>query len=125
MPWRREGLPTPVFWPGEFHGLYPPLYPIPQCKVEDADLWLLYLSKCDAVCPFPWCRCCILVNDVPLVVLCFRKQRTGNSLVVQWLGLYASNAEGPGLIPGWETNLQAMQEKKALSSRAPAVPRAQ
>jgi len=19
-PWRREGLPTPVFWPGEFHG---------------------------------------------------------------------------------------------------------
>ena len=23
MPWRRERLPTPVFWPGEFHGLYP------------------------------------------------------------------------------------------------------
>ena len=22
MPWRREQLPTPVFWPGEFHGLY-------------------------------------------------------------------------------------------------------
>ena len=21
-PWRRESLPTPVFWPGEFHGLY-------------------------------------------------------------------------------------------------------
>jgi len=20
MPWRRERLPTPVFWPGEFHG---------------------------------------------------------------------------------------------------------
>ena len=24
IPWRREGLPTPVFWPGEFHGLYNP-----------------------------------------------------------------------------------------------------
>ena len=24
LPWRREGLPTPVFWPGEFHGLYSP-----------------------------------------------------------------------------------------------------
>ena len=24
IPWRREGLPTPVFWPGEFHGLYGP-----------------------------------------------------------------------------------------------------
>ena len=24
-PWRRYWLPTPVFWPGEFHGLYSPL----------------------------------------------------------------------------------------------------
>ena len=23
-PWRRERLPTPVFWPGECHGLYSP-----------------------------------------------------------------------------------------------------
>ena len=23
-PWRRERLPAPVFWPGEFHGLYSP-----------------------------------------------------------------------------------------------------
>ena len=22
IPWRRERLPTPVFWPGEFNGLY-------------------------------------------------------------------------------------------------------
>ena len=22
IPWRRERLPIPVFWPGEFHGLY-------------------------------------------------------------------------------------------------------
>ena len=24
VPWRRERLSTPVFWPGEFHGLYSP-----------------------------------------------------------------------------------------------------
>ena len=24
IPWRRERLPTPVFWPGKFHGLYSP-----------------------------------------------------------------------------------------------------
>ena len=24
MPWRRKWQPTPVFWPGEFHGLYNP-----------------------------------------------------------------------------------------------------
>ena len=22
IPWRKKRLPTPVFWPGEFHGLY-------------------------------------------------------------------------------------------------------
>jgi len=29
--WRRERLPTPVFWPGEFHGLYSPW----GCKESD------------------------------------------------------------------------------------------
>ena len=24
IPWRMERLPTPVFWPGEFHGVYSP-----------------------------------------------------------------------------------------------------
>ena len=24
MPWRRDGPPTAVFWPGEFHGPYSP-----------------------------------------------------------------------------------------------------
>ena len=24
IPWRRERIPTPAFWPGEFHGLYSP-----------------------------------------------------------------------------------------------------
>ena len=24
IPWRRERLPTPVFWPKEFYGLYSP-----------------------------------------------------------------------------------------------------
>ena len=27
IPWRRERLPTPVFWPGKFHGLYSPWGP--------------------------------------------------------------------------------------------------
>ena len=24
IPWRRERLPIPIFWPGEFHGLFRP-----------------------------------------------------------------------------------------------------
>ena len=31
FPWRRERLPTPVFWPEEFHGLYSPR----GCKESD------------------------------------------------------------------------------------------
>ena len=31
IPWRRERLPTPVFWPGDFHGLYSPW----GCKESD------------------------------------------------------------------------------------------
>ena len=31
IPWRREWLPTPVFWPGEFHELYIPW----GCKESD------------------------------------------------------------------------------------------
>ena len=31
IPWRRDRLPTPVFWPGEFHGLFCPW----GCKESD------------------------------------------------------------------------------------------
>ena len=36
IPWRREWLPTPVFWPGESHGLYSPW----GCKESDTTEWL-------------------------------------------------------------------------------------
>ena len=36
IPWRRERLPTPVFWPGEFHGLYSP----GGCQESDMTEWL-------------------------------------------------------------------------------------
>ena len=34
--WKREGLSTPAFWPGEFHGLYSPR----GCKELDMTEWL-------------------------------------------------------------------------------------
>ena len=34
--WRRESLPTPVFWPGEFHALYSPW----GHKESDTTEWL-------------------------------------------------------------------------------------
>ena len=44
IPWRRERLPTPVFWPGEFHGLCSPW----GRKESDPTEWLtLSLSLLD------------------------------------------------------------------------------
>ena len=38
--WRRERLPTPVFWPGEFHGVYSPW----DHKELDTTEWLSLLN---------------------------------------------------------------------------------
>ena len=42
IPWRRERLPTPVFWPGEFHGLYSPW----GCKEPDMTEQFSLSSRC-------------------------------------------------------------------------------
>ena len=41
IPWRRERLPTPVFWPGEFHGQRSLVGYSPWgCKESDTTEWL-------------------------------------------------------------------------------------
>ena len=40
IPWRRERLPTPVFWHGEFHGLYSAW----GCKESDRTLTFTFTS---------------------------------------------------------------------------------
>ena len=42
IPWRRERLPTPVFWPGDFHGLYSPW----NGKESDMTEWLSLSLQC-------------------------------------------------------------------------------
>ena len=34
IPWRRETLPAPVLWPGEFHGLFSPWGPKESDTIE-------------------------------------------------------------------------------------------
>ena len=42
IPWRRDRLPIPVFWPGEFHGLYSPQF----SKELDMIEWLSLSFTC-------------------------------------------------------------------------------
>ena len=48
------------------------------------------------------------------------KKKVRNSLAVQWLGLCALTAKGPGLVPGWGTRIpraaQCGQKKNKKSS---------
>ena len=54
IPWRREQLPTPIFWPGEFHQLYR----LPGCQESDTteQLPLSLSSICSPLCGYiKWC----------------------------------------------------------------------
>ena len=49
IPWRREPLPTPVFWPREFHGLYSPWGRKESDTAEQLSLSLHYKVMSQAV----------------------------------------------------------------------------
>ena len=61
-PWRRERLPTPVLWPGEFHGLYCPW----GCKESDMTEWLSL-----SVFTFLVCYCCTCWIRILFQLKCF------------------------------------------------------
>ena len=60
IPWGRERLPTPVFWPGEFHGLYSPWGHKESDRTEQLSLHFL-LSY--VYCPFVF-----LFGELPFVL---------------------------------------------------------
>ena len=46
IPWRREWLPTPVFWPGEFHGLYSIVHGVSKSQTWLSDLHATVFLYC-------------------------------------------------------------------------------
>ena len=63
IPWRRERLPTPVFWPGEFHGL---VYGVATSRTRLSDFHLHFQgSHTDGMMA--------LVSEMMLVDLCSMK----------------------------------------------------
>ena len=51
IPCRRERLPTPVFWPGEFHGLYIIVHVVTKCGTRLSDFHFHFHDHWD-VCVF-------------------------------------------------------------------------
>ena len=52
----------------------------------------------------------IIINIFKEWKPCFKEVKKGNSLVVQWLGLHASTARGPGSIPGQGTKIHKLHD---------------
>ena len=96
IPWRRERLPIPVFWPREFHGLYSPW------KESDTTERLSH-THTHTNYDFPG------------------GGKKKSSLTVPWLRLCASPVGGIGSIPNRETKIscippsQTKKGKKTLN----------
>ena len=56
IPWRRERLPTPGFWPGEFHLLYSPWGREESETSEQLSLSLAHLGKVNFVLHIMTCK---------------------------------------------------------------------
>ena len=66
IPWRRERLPIPVFWPREFHGLYSPW----DRKESDITEWLSLSQVIDkSICVFKSSMSKTKMLDILIVLL--------------------------------------------------------
>ena len=101
IPWRRESLPTPVFWPGESHGLCSPW----GCKESDMTDWLSLslpqLCSLDLACGHLWRGLWVSVGHHPQTVL-------GPHLTHLPWDLRAWIAHGEGLCPTFTTLWQGL-----------------
>ena len=70
VPWRREWLPTPVFWPGEFQGLYTPW----DCKESDITEQLSLINDTEEES----LAACLSNRNDPMVLTCFPIEEFGN-----------------------------------------------
>ena len=59
----------------------------------------------------------IMLKLWPAVCVTSKRATGGNSLVVQWLGLNAFTAVGPGPIPGHPESRKVVAKKKNLLER--------
>ena len=85
IPWRRRRLPTPLFWPTEFYGLYSP--------------WGHRVGHDQATCTF-----CRIAGQIALCSLAFCVSRryfealVSNMSFVRYKEVYAASAEVLGLV---------------------------
>ena len=108
--WRRNRLPSPVFWPGKFHGLYSPW----GLKESDMTEWLSllwWLSGNESTCD---------VGDVGLTCELGRSsgERNGNPLQYSCLG----NPMGRGALQATVHGVAKSQTQLSNKTTTPPLP---
>ena len=103
IPWRRERLPIPVFWPGELHGPYSPWGHKELGTTEWLSLSLYQQGKLD-----PLTFCCFSVHIYGDNI---KTYLVGVFPAVQWLILHTSTAGAEGSITGPWTKSSHVQQR--------------
>ena len=84
IPWRREWLSTPVFWPREFHGLHSPW----GRKQSDTTVWLsLHFTS------YPINLCSSQSMTIINVYLFTYSKKIINNLVIKAVHLWKTNSQ--------------------------------
>ena len=78
IPWRRERLPAPVFWPGEFHGLCSPVQGVTKSRTRLNDFHFTFSLLWQ---PLEFC----MEKDVPIVLTQFAKSQCTCLLSSSWV----------------------------------------
>ena len=68
-PWRRKQLPTPVFWPGEFHRLYSPGGPKSRTWLSNFHFHFPHVSKPSELFPKAWSDVRNFLSKIPALLL--------------------------------------------------------
>ena len=77
IPWRRERLPAPAFWPGEFHGLYSPRDQKESDTTEQLSLSHFHFLPHLTAVGLEGCVCVCVYLCVCVCVFCVRTRNIG------------------------------------------------
>jgi len=117
IPWRREKLPTPVFWPGEFHGLYSPWH---RKRSDTTKRLSLSLSINESERKKVKSLSCVWLFAIPWTVVYQASLSMGFSRQEYWSGLpFPSPGDLPD--PGIQTQVSC-NAGRALPSEPPGKP---
>ena len=86
IPWRKERLPTPVFWPREFHGLYSPWVAKSRTQLSNFHNFISFLFVCLFI-HLLYQKCELQVSKI-LICLVYSRPRTMTNTIKTSINIF-------------------------------------